>query len=253
MKATNVILFLISSVILMGCNLFKDVDKSELPSKPGDIIILHEKKQGMIGGYESIYITNDSCAYEVTKNGNKQIVNFNLTPDQITEIYSAFVVNKFSEIESEKREIYDRGGTKITLTVKNTKYIADNSGMQFVKADYFKYYESVEGVITKTAFKEINKQKIDLKIELSEALKNSPYYLFLSVNGNQVFNELVSNHHDGQIMTTVLPKYNTFEITLMEKGSTSNTIKGKYSLTIEDLKGATTIKLSLKDDHLIYE
>jgi hypothetical protein len=248
MKRVLTYTLIFSTVLLTACKIFKK-DNTQLPNKPKQIEIIWEQNRGMIGGYESIYLSNDSCAHKLRQKGQEQVVNFTIPQTDLLHLYETFVSNKFPLIESEKRDVYDRGGTKITLTVDGKSKTVNNSGMYFVKDSYLQNFNNIEKEINLVAFKEINKLKKDVIIDLSDELKNSPYYLFLYVNDEEVYNEL----NDGNFSTLtkkLFEQNNTFKVTLMEKGSTYNTIKGNYEVTVKRLPESAKITLTLVDNNL---
>jgi len=249
MKHLLTLTLIFSTAIMTSCKIFKK-DTNELPDKPKQIEMVWEQNRGMIGGYESIYLSNDSCAYKLRQKGQEQMINFKIPLDNLLSLYKTFVTNQFPLIESEKKDVYDRGGTKITLSVDGKSKTANNSGMYFVKNEYLQNFKNIEKEINLVAFKEINQLKKDVVINLSDELKNSPYYLYLYINDEEVYNEM----NDGNFSTLnkkMFDQNNTFKVTLMEKGSTYNTIKGNYELTVKRLPESNKLTLTLVNNNLI--
>jgi len=248
MKHTLLLTLILTTLLTTSCKVFKK-DDTKLPKSPKKIEILWEQNQGMIGGYESIYLSYDSCIYKVRRRGKLQEVNFKIPEEDLLQLYKTFTTNLFPLIESEKRDVYDRGGTKITLTVDGKSRTANNSGMYFVKKEFISNFQNIEKEINIVAYKEINKHKKNITINLSDELKNSPYYLYLYVNDKLVYDEL---NDDGfsPIDLSLFDQNNTFKVTLMEKGTTYNTIKGNYEVTVEKLPNSDKITLTLVDNNL---
>jgi hypothetical protein len=189
MKPLLIFTILISSVSLTACKIFKK-ENTELPKNPKEIKILWEQNKGMIGGYESIYLSNDSCTYKLRQKGQEQVINFTIPSENLLSLYKTFITNKFSLIQSNVKEISDRGGSKITLRVDDKSKTVNNSGNHFVDEKFLDNYLAIEKQIKEIAFNEINKLKKDIVINLSDELVNSPYYLYLYVNDVEVYNEL---------------------------------------------------------------
>ncbi len=248
MKHTLLLTLILSTLLTTSCKVFKK-DDTKLPKSPKKIEILWEMNQGMIGGYESIYLSNDSCIYKVRKRGQLQEVNFKIPKEDLLHLYETFSVNVFPLILTEKREVYDRGGTKITLTVDGKSQTVNNSGMYFVKKDFLPFYQNIEKEINTVAYKEINKHKKNITVNLSDELKNSPYYLYLYVNDKVVYDELNEGGFS-PLDLSLFDQNNTFKVTLMEKGTTYNTIKGNYEVTVEKLPNSNQITLTLVDNNL---
>ncbi len=241
--------FIISTTLITSCKVFKKNGNTTLPNKPKKIEIAWEYNRGMIGGYESIYLSNDSCNYKIRRRGLDQFVNFDIPDENLLKLYKTFTENAFPLIQTEKMQVYDRGGSKITLTVDGVSKTVNNSGMYFVKEEFKNQYTNIEKQIKLVAFDAINQLKKEVTIDLSDELKNSPYYLYLYVNDEEKYNEL----NDGQFSPLTIKLFNQnniFKVTLMEKGSTFNTIKGNYELTIETLPQSNKIILTLIDSNL---
>ncbi|HIP36285.1 MAG TPA: hypothetical protein EYG85_05485 [Crocinitomix sp.] len=240
--------YLITLVIftsLISCKMFKK-NKSVEQNK---IEILWEKNLGMIGGYESIYLSKDSCMYYFRQKGNDAFIKFNIEQLKLLDLYNTFIEHKFSLIKSTKQEVYDRGGTKITLTVNDVPQTVNNSGMYFIKPEYKTNYKAIEDKIKEVAFEIINQHKKNVEIKLSDELVNSKYILYLYVNNKEVYSEL-NGISFSPIKMKLFDTYNTFKITLMEKGSTYNTIKGNYEVTVDKLPTDNQIILTIDNNTL---
>ncbi len=249
MKLIFFTVLILSTTMMSSCKVFQKEGKSSLPKHPKKIEIIWEQNRGMIGGYESVFLSNDSCAYKIRRRGKEQLINFKIPNEDLLALYKTFTENAFPLIQTEKREVYDRGGTKITLSVDGVSKTVNNSGMYFVKEEFKNQFNTIEKQINLIAFKQINQLKKEVTIDLSDELKNSPFYLYLYINDEEKYNEL----NEGQFSPLTLKLFaqnNTFKVTLMEKGSTYNTIKGNYEVTVERLPQSKKIVLTLVDNNL---
>jgi hypothetical protein len=238
-----VILFLVSACKVMLTN---------LPEKPKQLEIKWSVDGGMLNRSEHIYISNDSCAYNLKIEGRQQFVNFALNQDLLDSLYNSFYNNNFDKIESIEKEIYDRGGTSISIEVDGYDYEVSNSGVSYVKENYKSNYLKVESAIKTIAFDELSKQKRLIDIKLDTSITNSEHNVILYANDKSYYQE----KKDGEYITLDLSLFsmnNLFEIYFMQKSVNQSyeTVVERFNVILDELPTKNEISLILVDNQLI--
>jgi hypothetical protein len=249
MKQISISIFLITLIGFTSCKIFKKQQTDHLPNEPKEIKILWEKENGMIGESESIYLSSDTCGYIYRKGADGVFFDFKIPQKKLMELYTVFVSNQFQNILTEKKDVSDRGGSKITLTVDGLEQTVDNSGNSFVLEENLQRYIAIENAILKTAQAKIEEQQKTIFVDLDQNLKNSKYILYVYVNNKEVYNELDQGEYK-PVQVKLFDTKNTFRVLLMEKGSTFNTVIGTYEVTIDKLPISKKMTLTLVDNNL---
>ncbi len=228
MKYLTVAIFNIS-FIFSGFICAKSIgDNSPLPdNRPDDLRLNYSVDGGMLYYSESIFISKDSCYYNINDGGAISRVNFNLTNAELDKLYMVFKENNFDEIDSYEQKVYDRGGKNISLSWSAGKQTAvNNSGMTFIKDSWHKEWNACVNAIEKIAKGEMEKQEKNYEIHFDSSLLGKEVHM--QINRNIVFpkgilaNELSSTGTVVKIVTlspgfhnasvTVDKKYNTIKI-----------------------------------------
>lgn len=245
----RIILGLAFIVLLMSaCKVLS----TNLPEKPKQIQISWNVDGGMLMRNESIFISNDSCTYNLEVERRKQFIIFQLSPIILDSLYQIFYDNSFDKIETYKEEIYDRGGTSINMSVDGESYSVSNSGMSLIKENYKENYSRIEYAVKTIAFDEISKQKKLIDIKLDTSITNSEHNVILYVNGETYYQE----KKDGEYLILDLSLFsmnNLFEIYFMQNDGNQSfeTVVERFDVVLEDLSSKSEILLILDGNELI--
>jgi len=94
-----------------------------LPAKRlPDFSLSYHLDGGMRYYSEDLFISKDSCIYDVNDGGKRTISRFKLTEVELDALYQSLQKNEFDRIGfSDKGMVYDRGGVSISITCDNNK------------------------------------------------------------------------------------------------------------------------------------
>lgn len=169
-----------------GGNIFSG---SELPGDPEKIIITWYDGGGMLPEGEDIYISEDSCVWTQWQNQSERRLKFTMTKEEIRELYQVFLDNDFDRIDVlEEQEVYDRGGTSISVFADGKNFSKSNSGMSFVKEGSWDEYAAVENAIYNLAVERTSHLKTQAVIKFTDKLMNAGLIITLNVNDEYLYN-----------------------------------------------------------------
>jgi len=252
----NIILFLMSSILVLSscANLSSNAgnnNSGNLPKDPKEIKISWYKDGGMLPEYSRIYISNDSCSYLSSKQNIEQIVKYQVSNIELKALYDVFYNNEFNKIQTFEEEIYDRGGSSISLTADTQSFSISNSGMTLIKENNQAQYANIEKAILNLNKAYVNKQKQTILIDLDTSITNYKNNVTLYVNDNIVYSE----EKNGEYFTLeleLLPINNSFQIYFMEDGNNPwQEVDKRFEFLLEQLPLNNNILLTLEDNQLI--
>ena len=118
-----------------------------------------------------------SCYYEKNKYRNIVRVDFMLSDVELDSIYNVVVENKFNEIETYSKKVYDRGGTSVSVSFGNNQFRVSNSGSSFIEKEWSKEYSNVSGFVNNMAQKYWDKKSRDFVITIENSVKDKTDYI----------------------------------------------------------------------------
>ena len=129
------------SFLLASCS-------SRLPAqRPDDFYVGYGTSSGMTPFGTSVYVSSEESHISFFSYGVNVDVTFRPEPAELDALYQAFVDNQFDLIQTYEEEVYDRGGSNITLTANGRTYDKANGGMSFVKEAWSGSYGNVSTAI----------------------------------------------------------------------------------------------------------
>ena len=202
-------------------------DGSTLPdTRPDDIQFSYSQNGGMMYYSENIFISKDSCYYEINDGGAVTRVNFKLSDAEIDKLYVLFKDNSFDEIDSYEEKVYDRGGESISLSWKPGKRTSvSNSGMNFIKESWHKEWNACTEAIEKIGKGEMEKQLKNYEIQFDKSLLGKEIYMQINRNVIIPKSTLMSESNRDEFISKIImlsPGYHNASITV---GKSYNTVK----------------------------
>jgi len=137
--------------LIMSCS---SLPKNQLPEKYETLKITWHKDGGMRYYSENITISTDSSFHKINDGGKITLVVFKTPIKKLESFYKELRNLDLSKIKSEKRKVYDRGGTSFNITVNKENHKYSNSGSSFLIKGQEEYYKIEEMI-----FQFINKNK----------------------------------------------------------------------------------------------
>ncbi len=139
-------------------------------SRPEKFSVSYSLGGGMLYYGESLYISADSCSYEINDGGAKSKIYFNLSAAELDALYKVFEDNHFDRIKTYEEQVYDRGGESISLSWTNGKYAnISNAGMTFVKDSWETEWSNCLNALMNVLHAQLDKQKKDYEIRIDRS------------------------------------------------------------------------------------
>jgi|GEM_PF-7075987 len=168
--------FLVVAVMsIIFCNCSATSQQSQFA--PSDFSVMLNIGGGMSLDAETFFISKDSCFYETSRGfrgdyGYENTYRFSLNTDELNSLYKAIMENDPADIETYSVEVFDRGGSRFTITQNGEKIEVSNSGMSFVKEGSQEQYDGITGAIEKITFKKLENQKRSVSIKIDESIRS---------------------------------------------------------------------------------
>jgi hypothetical protein len=147
------LLFLPLSSCFSGVELYTPRTLPE--ERPDELLIHFSSNGGMVMQSEDIYLHEDSSSFRYNYNGAFGSTKIRMSEKELDRIYNIIRDNFFEDIETEQKNIADRGGITITLIWDENKISVSNSGMNFVKDEWHEEWNNIVNAFT--AIKETQK------------------------------------------------------------------------------------------------
>jgi hypothetical protein len=148
----------------------QEKDSDPLPgARPEKFAVSYFLGGGMRYYGETLYISADSCTYEINDEGAKSKIYFNLSSDELDKLYKVFKDNDFHKIKTYDQEVYDRGGVSISLSWGNGKSAnVSDGGMTFIKENWKNEWSACISALKDIISTQLGKQKKDYEIRIDK-------------------------------------------------------------------------------------
>jgi len=222
----NLILFFSIPMLIFACSCEGGstfLNSSDLPAEPKKLIIEWHEGGGMLPEGEDIYLSTDSSYYSRWKDQTHQQLYFQTSEQELLEIYQVCRDSKFDRIRLiEEHEVYDRGGTSISLNIDGNYVRKNNSGMTFLHEDDYDEYDVVASKIYEFALRKIEDQKIKTTLHIGENLKEKNYLVYININGTTIYNSDTGDSLLNVRDTMLYKTSNEFALNLYDKDSVNS-------------------------------
>lgn len=224
-----------------------DIKNDPLPdARPQKLTIGLSMGGGMLYYGENLYISEDSCTYEVNDGGAKTKVKFKMTPAELDNLYKVFTDNNFDRIKIKEEMVYDRGGESISINWAGGKHAGiSDAGMSFVKESWQKEWSACLKALSDIEVSQSNKQKKDYEVRIDKSFFGKKFSLGLK-NQPIMPNETVLKSDDEYISKNIqlLPGTNRLSVSWDSKNYET------INVTPDSSKG---VNLTLEDNKLSYK
>lgn len=208
--------------LLLSCYSNKSFQEQiiAMPDKVNSVIIEYHYNAGMYPEGQDIYLSKDSSYFYSWNNEHRTKTYFNSSTDELNQLYRIFHSNDFNRInEVEEKEVYDRGGSVITIYF-NDKFIEKkNSGSTFLYGNNGEKFKKIESAILDFVEAKIKDSYVPVKIHLDGSVETSKYHFFLSVNQKTLINSIDSTLITAEIGINLLPGVHEFDLRYYSKDS----------------------------------
>jgi hypothetical protein len=220
--------------------------ESQLPAeRPADFSLSYSSSGGMLPIGENLTLTAGTSTYEYYDHGNTTLVEFELTEQELNDLYQWLRQNRFDLIETRSEQVFDRGGESISINWGTTHYNVSNSGLSFIEEDWQEEWGNVLGAVTDLMQRKLEEQRVVYTIVLDRSLTGETVSIYL--NNGPVFSGVVENADDLDAIT--FPQQQLPGVARLVVQVDSQAIYQEYEVTIEEAAG---IQISLEDNQLIF-
>jgi hypothetical protein len=241
-KPLSLFLFLFLFLSLSACQ----PPESQLPAeRPADFSLRYSSHGGMLPIGENLTLTAATSTYEYFDHGNTTTIEFELTEQEINDLYQWLRQNRFDLIEARTEQVFDRGGESIDINWGTTHYNVSNSGISFVEEDWQEEWGNVLGAVTDLMQRKIEEQRVVYTILLDQSLVGETVSIYLK-NG-PLFSGVVENPDNLEAIP--LTQRELPGVARLVVQVDSQAIYQEYEATIEPSAG---LHISLENNQLVF-
>ncbi len=201
------------------------------PQRPADFAIALNSSPGMLPQNTNVYLSLKQSYIETYNNGAHSKNNFILTQGDMDTLYEILQKNNFTSITWHEEEIYDRGGTSVTVSWGNTNIIVANAGMSVIddkwQADFDNLYNELSAFVSQKI--ELLRQPITFTF--TPNLVNGKNRLYFTVDNSTTnsLNQTVSTTPlPSKVVYKLLPGEHSVSVTLYDGKSEPPYLKTLY-------------------------
>lgn len=121
---------------------------SQLPAgRPSDFAVNYGISGGMMPYGSSLYIDNSHVTTTTFNQGVTIGATFTPSASELDALYQTILDSQFDRIQTYEEQVYDRGGSSISVTVNGETYNKADGGMSYIQANWQTAYNDVEQAI----------------------------------------------------------------------------------------------------------
>ena len=215
------------TALVSGCS------TNDMPEqRPEDLTIVYKEDGGMADMGKTIFLSKDSNYVIFRNNGTENKVYLKYNKADIDNIYKILRDKRFSNIGTHTEdEVYDRGGSSITVSFGGESITKSNTGTTYVDESSKKTYGEISTAINKMVDDFLELLKRNFKIELDTTLIGEGRDLEFNFNTDYTYNSGKEGRRDS-ILLTVLDGTNMFFLILNEKNPANGRVERKATKQI---------------------
>lgn len=138
---------LVFSLLLTSCS-------SRLPAqRPADFFLNYSVSAGMLPYGSNVSLAGEVAHTSFFAYGVTFDVAFQPAPAELDALYQVIVDNKFDRIQTYEEEVYDRGGSSLTVTANGETFNKADGGMSYIKRGWQESYNHVEAAAKSLAIR----------------------------------------------------------------------------------------------------
>lgn len=171
-------------LVLAGCS---SLAPTQLPvERPSDFTVEIYESGGMLDQSTNWSISGSEASYLYRYNQLESSETFTVTPAQLDAIWGQLRAVRFDRIaENEEQDVYDRGGTTITVTYGDETIIKSDSGSTFISSSNGERFYTVSRMIIQIFDEYLQTREQTVAVDISAELLPDMQWLYL--NGNKVY------------------------------------------------------------------
>ena len=232
------------SALLQSCG------TQPLPEKrPEDMRITYIEDGGMLDKGKTIYISRDSSYVTSRENGAKNKIYMIFRNAELDSLYNTFRKNNFAEISVyEESEVYDRGGSSISMRWGEEKITKSNTGTSFVTEGSQAEYENIKEAITLLSESFLKQLERDFVIELDTTITSANVTVNINIDNGWSYSSKESGMRDTVITNIFSGEHSiSLVITREEPGSGKTKAVASESFRVDVKPHTSGLRFYLED------
>ncbi|TND09729.1 MAG: Uncharacterized protein FD123_853 [Bacteroidetes bacterium] len=244
MKKSKLFLAVSGLLFFAGCN------TSVLPEKrPAELTVNLYEGGGMSPEGHHILLSKDSCVASYNAYRADHKVRFQLTAEEWDRLWTVFRESRFDRISQHEEEIYDRGGTSLSINWKDGHIEKSNSGMSIIDKGSVEEFSNCTDIVYQLISKRVEAEKKTVKFLADSSLFNDSTDIYLQMEYEMLSGDSLPENWSTELR--LLPgSYNLWANYYLEGGPSYNRkLAGSLDVQFE-IKENAVIKLLLEEGRL---
>ena len=168
-KSAVLLILMLTALNFYSCSTFSKI----LPEKrPKDVVFNYNEDGGMLPVGKNYFISADSSFANYYMYDARNKIYFNVSTEELDELYNIFYKNDFDKIKTFEEMVYDRGGNKVSISWKGEKIYKSNTGISFIEKEWQEEYRVILSAIGKLVAPKINELKINFTLKIDTSIIN---------------------------------------------------------------------------------
>lgn len=196
MKVVRIFFLSFACLLFTACPNGTDTHQEEnLPDEAIGFALRWNEDGGMLNESRSAYASADSAYWEFNRYGEKTIIRWSPSKDEIQQLYEDVKEHQFNKITTTcEGEVFDRGGYTYYIDIDGDFYEIVNSGHCFVDKEWQDEYVAFQAVSNNYFHQAVSSQAVSVKIKASEELLQAGYDVqiendYIDFQGRKSFNQ----------------------------------------------------------------
>lgn len=170
---------LLTLLFLVACG-------SRMPEKrPSDFYLYYSDGGGMMPYGIELTVDDQTATQEIFNEGVTVQITYQLTADEADTLYQTLVENRLDRIQTyDEEEVYDRGGTSVSVTADGEAFQVSDAGLTFVRDSWQAEYGGVLDGIAQVMERPFGTVATQLLIVWDDSFSMSGTTLHLYMDGD---------------------------------------------------------------------
>lgn len=209
------------------------VSSEVLPEqRPANLRIEYREDGGMRYYSAGITLSEAESFYDQNNSGAKTHASFTVSPAELDVLYQKLRARQFEKISQTEEEVYDRGGTAISVTWGAKSITVDDASMRFVDEQWRDAYQDITMAILTLATDKMAALKKPVVIRFDPSIKKSGLLPLVSVDEETIYNNVAGTSTvPASLTVSLLPGAHLFSAALFDPTSDVYARKAVSSIT----------------------
>jgi hypothetical protein len=156
-------------IILSALTIGLTITKSSIADNaPKDFRVIMRDGGGMSRQGAEYFISKDSSYADIWEDDAETKIYFKVSTADLNKLYNIITNNEFEDVETFREEVYDRGGTTISVRANGEEYEKVDAGMTFIVESWRDEFANVENEIRRIVGDKLETMKREVTITIDE-------------------------------------------------------------------------------------